>query len=98
VIYLGLHNTPAEIVASAIQEDVDAIGLSIHSAAHMTLFKEIMKLLKREDAEDIVVFGGGIIPDEDLAPLKKIGVRELFKPGTTMEEIVSVVNRIIPQA
>lgn len=95
VVYLGLHNTPAEIVASAIQEDVDAIGLSIHSAAHMTLFKEIMKLLRKEHADDIAVFGGGIIPDEDVESLKKIGVREIFTPGTAMEDIVSFVDRIV---
>ncbi|MBN4054110.1 cobalamin B12-binding domain-containing protein [Nitrospira defluvii] len=95
VIYLGLHNTPAEIVSSAIQEDVDAIGLSVHSAAHMTLFREIMKLLKKEHADDIAVFGGGIIPEEDVGPLKKIGIREIFTPGTTMEDIVSFVNRMI---
>ena len=95
VIYLGLHNTPAEIVASAIQEDVDAIGLSVHSAAHMTLFKEIMKCLRKEHADDIAVFGGGIIPEEDIDPLKKIGIREIFTPGTSMEEIVSFVNQMI---
>lgn len=95
VIYLGLHNTPAEIVASAIQEDVDAIGLSIHSAAHMTLFKEIIKLLKKEKAEDIPLFGGGIVPDEDVTTLKEMGVVDIFTPGTPMDEIVSFVNKMI---
>ena len=95
VIYLGLHNTPAEIVASAIQEDVDAIGLSIHSAAHMTLFKEIIKLLKKEKAEDIPLFGGGIVPDEDVTALKEMGVKEIFTPGTPLDEIVSFVRRMI---
>ncbi len=95
VVYLGLHNTPAEIVASAIQEDVAVIGLSIHSAAHMTLFKETLKLLKKERAEDIAVFGGGVIPTEDIAALKKIGVCEIFTPGTPMEEIVSFVRALL---
>ena len=92
VIYLGLHNTPAEIVASAVQEDVDAIGLSIHSAAHMTLFEETLRLLKKEKAADIPLFGGGIIPDEDIRALKKMGVREIFTPGTPLEEIVRFVK------
>ncbi|MFQ5597549.1 MAG: cobalamin B12-binding domain-containing protein [Nitrospiria bacterium] len=95
VIYLGLHNSPAEIVSAAIQEDVDAIGLSIHSAAHMTLFKETMKSLKKEKADDIVVFGGGIIPEEDIEKLKKIGVGDIFKPGTPIQEIVTGVTRMI---
>ncbi len=95
VIYLGLHNTPAEIVASAIQEDASAIGLSIHSAAHMTLFKEMIKLLKKEKAEDIPLFGGGIVPDEDQQALKKMGVKAIFTPGTSMDEIVAFVNEMI---
>jgi len=98
VVYLGLHNTPAEIVASAIQEDVAVIGLSIHSAAHMTLFKETLKLLKKGHAEDIAVFGGGVIPDEDVAALKKMGVREIFTPGAPMQDIVSfVISLFIPK-
>jgi len=92
VIYLGLHHTPAEIVASAIQEDADAIGLSIHSAAHMTLFEEVLKLLKKERATDIAVFGGGIIPDEDIRELKKQGIREIFTPGAPLDEIVQFVK------
>ncbi len=92
VIYLGLHNTAAEIVSAAIQEDVDGIGISIHSAAHMTLFKEIMKGLKKEKAEDIAVFGGGIVPEQDIEALKKIGVREIFSPGTAMDTIVAFVK------
>ncbi len=95
VVYLGLHNTPEEIVASAIQEDVDAIGLSIHSAAHMTLFKKIMHLLKKEKAADIPVFGGGIVPEEDISALKGIGVQNIFTPGTSMDEIVKFVNEMI---
>ena len=92
VVYMGLHNTPMEIVNSAIQEDVQAVGISIHSAAHLTLFKEMIKLLKKKKAEDIVVFGGGIIPDEDIPKLLSMGVRAIFQPGTSMEEIVSFVR------
>jgi methylmalonyl-CoA mutase C-terminal domain/subunit len=95
VIYMGLHNTPEEIVRSAVQEDVDAIGLSILSAAHMTLFEEVMRLLRREKAADIAVFGGGIIPNDDIPALKKLGVRAAFTPGTPMDEIVAFVNEEI---
>jgi methylmalonyl-CoA mutase C-terminal domain/subunit len=94
VIYLGIHNTPAEIVNSALQEDVGAIGVSIHSAAHMTLFAELLKLLKQQRASDIVVFGGGIIPQQDIARLKRMGVREIFTPGAPLEEIVKFVKGI----
>lgn len=89
VIYTGLHQTPEQIVATAIQEDADAIGLSILSGAHMTLFARIIELLKKENASDIVIFGGGIIPDADIVELKKIGVAEIFTPGAPMENIVS---------
>ncbi|MBI4488940.1 MAG: cobalamin B12-binding domain-containing protein [Deltaproteobacteria bacterium] len=92
VIYLGIHNTPEEIVSSAIQEDVDAIGLSIHSAAHMTLFKEVVKLLKKRKATNIALFGGGIVPNEDIRGLKKLGVKEIFTSGTPLEEIVQFVK------
>ncbi|MFQ5589147.1 MAG: cobalamin B12-binding domain-containing protein [Nitrospiria bacterium] len=95
VVYLGLHNTPAEIVASAIQEDVDAIGLSIHSAAHMTLFEEVLKRLKKEKAEDIPVFGGGIVPDEDITALQEMGIRAIFTPGTPMDDIVAFVREMV---
>ena len=78
VIYTGLHQTPEQIVATAIQEDADAIGLSILSGAHMTLFARIIELLKNEKASDIIIFGGGIIPDADIVELKKIGVAEIF--------------------
>ena len=94
VLYLGVHNTPEEIVSSALQEDVDAIGLSIHSAAHMTLFREVLKLLKKNQARDIVVFGGGIVPQQDLRGLKKLGVKEIFTPGTALEKIVRFVTEI----
>ena len=92
VIYTGLHQTPEMIVTSAVQEDVDCLGMSILSGAHMTLFSEVMSLLKDRDAEDIVVFGGGIIPDDDAEELKKLGVKELFPPGTTTQDIVSWVE------
>jgi methylmalonyl-CoA mutase C-terminal domain/subunit len=95
VIYLGLHNTPEEIVRSAVQEDVDAIGLSILSAAHMTLFEEVMRLLRKEKADEISVFGGGIIPNDDIPALKKLGVRAVFTPGTPMEKIVAFVKEEI---
>ncbi len=94
VIYLGLHNTPEEVVAAAIQEDVDAIGLSILSAAHLTLFKKVIALLKRAGAADIPVFGGGIISDEDILQLKKIGIKEVFTPGTSLANIVKFVKGI----
>ena len=94
VIYLGIHNTPQDIVSSAIQEDVDAIGLSIHSAAHLTLFGEVIKLLKKNQARRIVVFGGGIVPEEDVGTLKRMGVKKIFTPGTTLEEIVQFVRSI----
>jgi methylmalonyl-CoA mutase C-terminal domain/subunit len=94
VIYLGIHNTPEEIASSALQEDVDAIGLSIHSAAHMTLFGEVLALLKKNKARDIAVFGGGIIPQEDIRSLKRMGIKEIFTPGAPLEEIVKFVKSI----
>lgn len=94
VIYLGIHNTPTEIVISAVQEDVDAIGLSIHSAAHMTLFGDVMRLLKVHKAKHMVVFGGGIVPEEDIAKLKRLGVTEIFTPGASLEAIVNFVRSI----
>jgi methylmalonyl-CoA mutase C-terminal domain/subunit len=97
VIYTGLHQTPEMIVRSAVQEDVDAIGLSILSGAHMAIFPRILELLKSEDAEDIVVFGGGIIPDEDIAELLRLGVKRLFTPGTSTEEIIAWIRDAVPQ-
>jgi methylmalonyl-CoA mutase C-terminal domain/subunit len=94
VIYLGIHNTPAEIATSAVQEDADAIGLSIHSAAHMILFGEVIKLLKANDANDIVVFGGGIVPAEDIGKLQRMGVTKIFTPGAPLEDIVRFVKSI----
>jgi isobutyryl-CoA mutase small subunit len=92
VVYTGLHQTPAQIVDAAIQEDADVIGLSVLSGAHLTLFAEVMDLLKAKDATDIVVFGGGIIPDDDIPLLEEMGVATIFTPGTTTHEIVQWVN------
>lgn len=92
VIYTGLHQTPEQVVSTAIQEDVDAIGLSILSGAHNTLFRRVVELLKEQSVEDIVLFGGGIIPDEDLPALKAAGVKALFRPGAPMNEIVDFVR------
>lgn len=96
VIYTGLHQTPEMIVKSAIQEDVQCIGLSILSGAHMTLFPDIMALLKKEGANDIILFGGGIIPKGDIAELKKQGVQALFPPGTATTEIIDWVRTNVP--
>ncbi|RAG86928.1 methylmalonyl-CoA mutase [Streptacidiphilus pinicola] len=92
VIYTGLHQTPEQIVDTAIQEDADGIGLSILSGAHMTLCAKIVELLRERDAEDIVVFGGGIIPDDDIPELKALGVAEIFTPGTPTHAVVSWVE------
>jgi methylmalonyl-CoA mutase C-terminal domain/subunit len=92
VVYTGLHQTPAQIVDTAIQEDADAVGLSVLSGAHLTLFAEIMRLLKERDASDIVVFGGGIIPDGDIPLLEEMGVSKIFTPGTPTAEIVAWVR------
>jgi len=92
VIYTGLHQTPEMIVRSAIQEDVQAIGLSILSGAHMTLFPAVLNLMKENGIDDIVLFGGGIIPDTDVEELKKVGVKEIFLPGSSTVDIVSWVK------
>ncbi len=96
VIYTGLHQTPEMIVRSAIQEDVQAVGLSILSGAHMTLFPAILDLLKKEGGDDIVVFGGGIIPKDDVVQLKKLGVKEVFLPGAPTTDIVEWVKKNVP--
>lgn len=96
VIYTGLHQTPEQIVASAIQEDVDCIGLSILSGAHNTLLPRVCTLLKEKEADDIIVFGGGVIPDDDIPGLKAAGIKEVFTPGTSTEEIVNWVKNLIP--
>ena len=93
VIYSGLRQTPEQIVAAAIQEDVDVIGLSILSGAHNVLFPEIMKLLAEKGGEDILVVAGGIIPDKDIGPLKAIGIREIFLPGTPTQTLVEFIQR-----
>ncbi|GAA1248979.1 cobalamin B12-binding domain-containing protein [Oryzihumus leptocrescens] len=92
VVYTGLHQTPEQIVEAAIQEDADAVGLSVLSGAHMTLFAKVTELLKARDAEDIVVFGGGIIPEGDIPELEKLGVAKVFTPGATTTEIVAWVR------
>jgi methylmalonyl-CoA mutase C-terminal domain/subunit len=92
VIYTGLHQTPEMIVNAAIQEDVDAIGMSIMSGAHMTLFPAVIDLLKENKAEDIRVFGGGIIPDDDIPKLKGMGVTEIFTPGSSTQDIVQWIR------
>ncbi|MEP6759308.1 MAG: cobalamin B12-binding domain-containing protein [Actinomycetota bacterium] len=88
VIYTGLHQTPEQIVETAIQEDADAVGLSLHSGAHMTLFPKVVTMLHERGADDIVVFGGGIIPAEDIPELEAIGVEKIFTPGAQTTEIV----------
>jgi len=92
VIYTGLHQTPEQIVETAIQEDADAVGLSVLSGAHMTLFKRVLELLAERGADDIVVFGGGIIPDADIPELERIGVAKIFTPGATTTSIVEWVR------
>lgn len=92
VIYTGLHQTTENIVRAAIQEDVDCIGLSILSGAHMTLFPDLLDKLKKEGAEDISVFGGGIIPKDDIEALKMLGVKEIFIPGTHTQDVVSWIK------
>lgn len=92
VIYTGLHQTPEQIVAAALQEDADAIGLSVLSGAHMTQFRRVLELLKEQDARDITVFGGGIIPDADIAELEQMGVAKIFTPGAATHEIVDWVH------
>jgi len=99
VIYTGLHQTPEQIVAAAIQEDVDCVGLSILSGAHNTLLPRVTQLFKEKGAGDIKVFGGGVIPEDDIPALKEAGISEVFTPGTSTEEIVSwVKSNIQPRA
>lgn len=98
VIYTGLHQTPEMIASAALQEDVDAVGLSVMSGAHNTLFPAVMEALKARGADDIVVFGGGIVPDEDRARLLELGVGEIFTPGAALESIVRwVKENIVPK-
>ena len=93
VVYTGLHQTPEQIVSAAIQEDVDLIGLSSLAGAHLYLFQKVIDLLKAEGADDIMVFGGGIVPEKDIGKLKAIGVREIFLPGTSLETMVDWVHQ-----
>ena len=95
VIYTGLRQTPEQIVSAAVQEDVDAIGLSILSGAHNVLFPEIMRLLEEEGAQDIVVVAGGIIPEQDIPKLKAMGIREIFLPGTTTSSAVDAIRQAV---
>jgi len=96
VIYTGLHQTPQQVVDAALSEDADFIGMSILSGAHMTLFAEVMELLKASDATDIVVFGGGIIPEGDIPALEEMGVARIFTPGTPTQEVVDWVEQNAP--
>jgi len=98
VVYTGLRQTPEMVVDAALQEDAQVIGLSLHSGAHMTLFPAVVEELRKRDATDIVVFGGGIIPDEDIAELKQLGVAELFTPGTPLQDIVAWLRRRFPES
>jgi methylmalonyl-CoA mutase C-terminal domain/subunit len=92
IIYTGLHRTPEMIVETALQEDVDAIGVSVLSGAHDFLFRELVRLLKENKMDDVALFGGGIIPDHDIAALKKIGVKELFTPGTPTDAVLKFLD------
>lgn len=96
VIYTGLHQTPDMVVATAVQEDVDGIGLSLLSGAHNTIFPKILRLLAEAGAGDIVLFGGGIIPEEDIQALQRAGVRRMFTPGATTQEVVDWVKGNVP--
>jgi methylmalonyl-CoA mutase C-terminal domain/subunit len=97
VIYTGLRQTPEQIAETALQEDVDVIGLSILSGAHKALFPKIMELLKEKGLTDVMVFAGGIIPEEDIAELKRLGIKEIFGPGTSTERIIQFVLDNIPK-
>ena len=97
MIYSGLHQTPSQIVDTALAEDVDAVGLSVLSGAHMTLFPKVASLLRSKGAEDIVVFGGGIIPDDDLPALEEAGLAAIFTPGTSLTSITEWVAHNVPE-
>jgi methylmalonyl-CoA mutase C-terminal domain/subunit len=97
VIYTGLHQTPEQIAETAIQEDADAVGLSIHSGAHMTLFPRVVQLLRDRGADDVVVFGGGIIPKEDVPLLREKGIEEIFTPGTPTSRIIEWLRQRLDQ-
>lgn len=95
VIYTGIRQTPEQIAATVLQEDVDIVGLSILSGAHNFLFPKIRELLDAQEMGDVILFGGGIVPDEDAAALKKKGVAEIFTPGTTLDDIVAYVEKVV---
>lgn len=97
VIYTGLHRTPEEVVDAAVQEDVDVLGISILSGAHMTIFPKMLKLLKARDAEDIILIGGGVMPDEEAAALKAMGVKEILLQDTPPEAIVTTIRRLVAE-
>ena len=97
VIYTGLRQTPEMVVDAAIQEDAQVIGLSLHSGAHMTLIPAVVEELKKKGAEDIMVFGGGIIPEEDIIELKRLGVAEIFPPGSPLQQIVDFLREKFPE-
>lgn len=97
VIYTGLHQTPAMIVEAAIQEDVDVVGLSLLSGAHMTLFVDVAELLTEKGLKDVLLIGGGIVPDEDIPELKKKGISGIFGPGTPVEDIIEFVKKNVKQ-
>ena len=96
VVYTGLHQTPEQIVQTVVQEDADAVGLSVLSGAHMTLFKRTLELLKENGASDVVLFGGGIIPDDDIPELEAMGVAKVFTPGAPLDDIVTWVRETVP--
>ena len=98
VIYTGLRQTPEQVIAAAVQEDVDVIGLSILSGAHMTLFPRVVELAREQGLDDVIIFGGGIVPDEDIPRLKEIGVTEIFTPGARMEDIIEFIRSLVHQA
>jgi methylmalonyl-CoA mutase C-terminal domain/subunit len=98
VVYTGLHQTPEQIVETALQEDADAVGLSVLSGAHMTLFARVIELLQAKGATDVLVFGGGIIPEQDIPELTKLGVAKVFTPGATTHEIVDWVRAAVAAA
>lgn len=97
VIYTGLHRTPEEVVSAAVQEDVDVLGVSILSGAHMTIFPALINLLRERGADDIIVIGGGVMPDEDAARLKQMGVKEILLQDTPPDEIVATVRRLVAE-
>ncbi len=98
VIYTGLHQTPEQIAETAIQEDADAVGLSIHSGAHMTLFPRVVELLRERGAQDVVVFAGGIIPKDDIEALREHGVEQVFTPGAATTQIIEWLRTRLPAA